>query len=142
MEKKCITCQEVKPIEQFREDIKNSTHRDRRSSYCDSCRATYQREYGIKRSAISSALIAAEKNERRCMDCNMLWPHVALDFDHVEGIKIVEISRAKRQTLSKVMAEIDKCDLICSNCHRIRTWNRAHPTQQLVNPYLMQPQLL
>ena len=43
------------------------------------------------------------------------------------GEKVAEISRLlNRGNLNLLLEEIDKCDVICANCHRIRTWNREN----------------
>jgi hypothetical protein len=44
-----------------------------------------------------------------------------MDFDHVRGTKIFEISKKPTTNKEVILAEIEKCDIICSNCHRIRT---------------------
>lgn len=50
-----------------------------------------------------------------------------MDFDHVRGGKLRDIARIVNSTNSvQVLAEeLIKCDLVCSNCHRIRTQKRA-----------------
>ncbi len=51
-----------------------------------------------------------------------------LDFDHIpgRGQKILEVSKMVRNGWSrdKVEAEISKCQLICKNCHALRTRGR------------------
>lgn len=47
-----------------------------------------------------------------------------MDFDHVRGTKKFNISDAGAKNALEVIAEIDKCDLVCANCHRIRTEER------------------
>ncbi len=55
-----------------------------------------------------------------CMDCGGRFPPVAMDFDHrLDTFKVREVSRC--QTRTQVDAEVARCDLICSNCHRVRT---------------------
>lgn len=57
-----------------------------------------------------------------CMDCGGVFPPEALDFDHRPGEpKINSISQMKDGSISKLTTELLKCDLVCSNCHRIRT---------------------
>jgi hypothetical protein len=58
-----------------------------------------------------------------CSDCDNTDPRV-LDFDHVRGVKQFDISLAVRNGYAwKVVAEeLEKCDLRCANCHRIRTY--------------------
>lgn len=48
-----------------------------------------------------------------------------MDFDHVRGVKKYNISTAifkNNYSVDRVLLEINKCDLVCSNCHRIRTF--------------------
>ncbi len=47
-----------------------------------------------------------------------------MDFDHVHGKKLFTIGSGIVRALKKVMNEIAKCDLVCANCHRVRTYKR------------------
>jgi hypothetical protein len=48
-----------------------------------------------------------------------------LDLDHRPGeIKLFDISKSTTRSLALVIAEAEKCDVVCSNCHRIRTMAR------------------
>jgi len=58
------------------------------------------------------------------MDCSGKFPVVCMDFDHVRGKKSFNISAAGPRTPESVLREIAKCDVVCSNCHRIRTQAR------------------
>jgi hypothetical protein len=51
-----------------------------------------------------------------------------MDFDHVRGEKLFDVSRMVGPGLSLelIKAEIAKCDVVCANCHRIRTFERRH----------------
>jgi hypothetical protein len=64
-----------------------------------------------------------------CVDCGGSFPRECMDFDHVpgRGEKSFNISRATADGVSikKIMTEISKCDLVCANCHRIRTASRG-----------------
>lgn len=61
-----------------------------------------------------------------CMDCRNKFPVVCMDFDHRDADdKLTEVSRLIRMgSMKKLKEEIAKCDVVCSNCHRIRTANR------------------
>ncbi len=62
-----------------------------------------------------------------CMDCKVSYPSYVMDFDHREGeIKIKEISRLLNCSKQLIDKEISKCDIVCSNCHRIRTHKRLN----------------
>ena len=65
-----------------------------------------------------------------CMECNGVFPWCVMDFDHrPEEDKSFGIATFSGQALSatniaKIEKEIAKCDIVCSNCHRIRTRDR------------------
>jgi hypothetical protein len=46
-----------------------------------------------------------------------------MDFDHARGAKVAILAklRSDKASLSKIDAEIAKCDVVCANCHRLRT---------------------
>ena len=54
-----------------------------------------------------------------CTDCKRTLHPVAMDFDHVAGEKITEISSTKCRAF--ILDELAKCELVCANCHRERT---------------------
>ena len=64
------------------------------------------------------------KLAKGCQDCGYSLHHVALDFDHVKGEKSINVCNAK--SISAAKKEIEKCEVVCSNCHRIRTFNRLN----------------
>lgn len=72
-------------------------------------------------------IIQAIKLERGCADCGYRENAVALEFDHRPGeVKSLSIGRAISQAgLDRLLAEIEKCDVVCANCHRIRSFNRG-----------------
>lgn len=61
-----------------------------------------------------------------CVDCKIVYPPCVMDFDHVKGTKSFSVSRAANAVvkLDLIKEEIAKCELVCANCHRIRTQNR------------------
>lgn len=62
---------------------------------------------------------------RPCADCGGRFPPCAMDFDHRPGeTKAFNVASITTGTRDKILSEIAKCDLVCSNCHRIRTYNR------------------
>lgn len=62
-----------------------------------------------------------------CMDCGQHfigYPGV-LDFDHLPGTtKKFILSERRRYSWAACIAEVEKCDVVCANCHRIRTMDR------------------
>lgn len=71
-------------------------------------------------------LIRQEKM-KPCKDCNTSYPYYVMQFDHTGDDKNGHIARAVSNGWSwdKIKAEIDKCDVVCANCHAIRTHIRA-----------------
>lgn len=71
-----------------------------------------------------SEWLVAQK-AKPCKDCGVQYPHYVMDFDHLDGsFKDKEVSVLVNYGWSRLKAEIEKCELVCSNCHRIRTYNR------------------
>ncbi len=66
--------------------------------------------------------IAKYKLSRGCKDCGYRKHHSALDFDHIRGVKKLNVCFAK--SISQAKIEIKKCEVVCANCHRTRTYNR------------------
>jgi hypothetical protein len=59
-----------------------------------------------------------------CSDCGLTFAPVAMDFDHVRGNKVLQISLMSHHAWERVETELSKCDLVCACCHRIRTRGR------------------
>jgi hypothetical protein len=62
-----------------------------------------------------------------CTDCGEHFEGrpECLDFDHKPGTeKIYGLANMQRRSLAAIIVEIEKCDVVCSNCHRTRTKNR------------------
>ncbi len=66
-----------------------------------------------------------------CLDCGQRFEPCQMDFDHVRGEKIREVSRMTTRAL--ILAEAAKCDIVCANCHRARTQVQAKGAARL-NP--------
>lgn len=63
---------------------------------------------------------------RPCADCGGDFPPYLMDFDHVSGDKLDDICGMRMRTVSReaISAEIEKCEVVCANCHRARTHKR------------------
>ena len=81
----------------------------------------------LARQASNKALVNTYK-EKPCMDCGQRFPPFVMDFDHVRGEKIKSVAEmCNNRPVAAILAEIEKCDLVCANCHRIRTQSRYQP---------------
>lgn len=72
------------------------------------------------------SIIRKEKS-KPCADCGGEFPFYVMDFDHREGEeKLFHVSRLVQQmNVQRLIEEIAKCDVVCSNCHRVRTYERG-----------------
>lgn len=92
-----------------------------------------QRERDRIRKEENKNKIRELKESTPCADCKLNYPYYVMQFDHVTGVKVGGIAEfvANRQ-FKKAWEEIEKCEIVCSNCHAIRTFSRqpsgpAHP---------------
>lgn len=65
-----------------------------------------------------------ESKKKPCMDCGATYHPFVMDYDHARGKKNGLVSAMGLHGWKSLKEEIAKCDLICANCHRIRTWSR------------------
>jgi hypothetical protein len=83
----------------------------------------YERGRYAERVAFVSALKAGP-----CLDCGVRYPSYVMDFDHRPGTeKAAAVGLMFGTTVERLLEEISKCDLVCSNCHRERTRQRRGP---------------
>jgi hypothetical protein len=68
------------------------------------------------------------KEKMGCLDCKVKYPHYILEFDHRPGVKKVDIVYRVLKKFGRDAAwkEVRKCDVVCSNCHKARTYLREH----------------
>jgi hypothetical protein len=66
------------------------------------------------------------RKELGCKNCGNADPRV-LDFHHRNPIdKSFNISGHISKGLSTLLKEVEKCDVMCANCHRIVEWEKEH----------------
>jgi 5-methylcytosine-specific restriction endonuclease McrA len=71
-----------------------------------------------------------------CADCGQRFHPCAMDFDHLpQYTKRMEISDMVRSKRSRgdIELELAKCELVCANCHRVRTFTRQGPVGDMSN---------
>ena len=84
-----------------------------------------QREFHRKRRAKIRQVIV-EAKARPCEDCGVEYPTCVMQFDHVRGEKKLSIGSATAliKSLIALHEEIAKCEVVCANCHALRTETR------------------
>ena len=81
--------------------------------------------YGLPDGVVSTGDCVDFLRGHPCTDCGETDP-VVLEFDHVRGTKRFEISRGiTDRSFESLMLEMAKCEVVCANCHRRRTAQRA-----------------
>ncbi len=131
--KKCTRCEENLSIDNF--PIMNKKT-GKISSMCLECKREYDREYWENNKETKSEIKNENaKNNRKskrkyivdllkkskCVDCNNSDWRV-LEFDHKDReTKSFNIADSVQYSIEKIQKEIDKCDIVCANCHNIRT---------------------
>jgi hypothetical protein len=105
------------------------TERERSQRREDAAR---RRRINIKdRYAEFARRLNAIKMDRGCADCGYRSHPAALDFDHLPGFeKRFGLARAAWFKWDDVLMEIAKCEVVCANCHRIRTAERSGHTRR------------
>lgn len=87
------------------------------------------KELVYKQKQILKTKLAQIKEASGCVDCG-ITNHIMLDFDHLKDKKY-NISRMIHDGFSwkAIKKEIEKCEVVCANCHRVRTHYRlTHKT--------------
>ena len=72
------------------------------------------------------AELLSELRDVPCADCGHRYPPHVMDFDHRDpGAKGATVTRMiGRAGTARILDEVAKCDIVCANCHRARTYNR------------------
>jgi hypothetical protein len=109
-----------------------------RHNYCRPCHAAYHREHYLANRDRYIAQAAAQKQALRlerteylieyfkthpCVDCGETDP-VVLDFDHLRDKSFHISARLITYRWQRILDEIEKCEVVCANCHRRRTAER------------------
>lgn len=107
---------------------------------CEPCRASsrnYRRQYRKNRPDVRAKekaytslymkkikeFVRSQKEGKSCMDCGVVYPYFVLQYDH-RGDDVKRFVIAAAGSIASAKKEIAKCDLVCGNCHAIRTHNR------------------
>jgi hypothetical protein len=133
--RQCGRCGETKPVESFNWRRKERGQRD---NLCRTCRALYHHEHysANKERYITQArqrkqALAIERSkwllryfeDHPCLDCGEKDP-VVLEFDHRRDKQFNIGADLPYRNWETILAEIEKCDVVCANCHRRRTAQR------------------
>lgn len=133
--KRCTRCDETMDLSMFH---RRSRSPDGRQGACKSCRAALDRE---RYATTDMRLRLRERNKERhrramealldylsdkqCVDCGCDDPQV-LEFDHLRDKRAdVSVMVGAGLAWRTILEEIGKCEVVCANCHRVRTLARV-----------------
>lgn len=139
----CGGCRESKPETEFA--FKNKVT-GTRATRCRACVRAYSavhyeanKSVYIERAKRNNKRTIARKREivaslrtQPCTDCGNCYPPVCMEFDHRQGRTItgkaspetIAMMKNDKNSVSRLEEELQKCDLVCRNCHAIRTASR------------------
>lgn len=137
--KLCSKCGERKDHSAFyrRKDRNGALY-----SRCKECQKTRTNAHYRQNTAyyVRKAAVRKERNRKAarklskelrsrspCPDCERTYPWYVMQFDHIRGEKhdnVANLVSAGRE-LHTIKTEIAKCQIVCANCHAIRTYLRA-----------------
>lgn len=71
--------------------------------------------------------LVRERKSRPCLDCGISYPYYVMDLDHRDGtVKVESVGNmVGKGRVKQFLVEIEKCDPVCANCHRERTYRRS-----------------
>jgi hypothetical protein len=141
----CGTCKTELPTTDF---AGNRTRKDGLQSHCRTCKKTIQNRWYANNKDVHGTNVRRRTKEYReiakryvvdilenssCTDCGDTRIEV-FEFDHVRGAKRANVSKmvSHGYCVDTIQTEIDKCEIVCANCHRLRTfrrhgWNKYAP---------------
>lgn len=132
MDKTCCRCKKIKSIIEFTKEV---CKKDGLCAICKECKKKAREKYNHK----NREVIRNKQKEKRkkfqewarqfkdkCSRCGETHP-ACLDFHHIEEKESSIANMINRSSLTsslkeKIIAEIKKCEVLCSNCHRKVHW--------------------
>jgi hypothetical protein len=128
--RRCGRCKKSLPVTAF------ARYGNGYQSYCRQCQKEYDAAWYQANKERRKAKVKVDREVHRewmdslkegipCTDCGRTYPTYVMEWDHLpEAIKRLVLSNARRSAFSKkrILEELEKCELVCANCHRERTF--------------------
>ena len=129
--KKCSKCHITKPYQEFGKVSKN---KDGYNGKCKLCKREYNNKFHENRSSNKKLLkyyrqkdrldeirkfLSDYLNDKVCNHCGD-GRKVVLEFHHLRD-KNFNLADATKKSIGTIIREIEKCEILCANCHRIVT---------------------
>lgn len=108
----CSKCGEEKPLSEYHKNGFDSNGNQKYRGYCKICANNIEKERYRRKKQFTESL------KESCIKCGESRPYV-LDFHHKDKTqKDFTIGQIKKGSLEILKNEIEKCVVLCSNCHR------------------------
>lgn len=114
----CTSCSVVLPLSKYKK--RGTREPGMRHTMCNRCLYVKYTRPEAERKTI---LVQAYKLEQGCADCGYDRHPAALEFDHRPGTdkKFNVMEKVGSYKIERIWEEIAKCEVVCANCHAIRT---------------------
>lgn len=137
--KQCPKCNETVPITKY---YKNKTRWDGLGTYCGKCESEGRRDYlenspAFKKDTHNKRNLLKRKHKftaiqylgGKCSDCPIVAKFddndCIFNFHHRDpNQKVFTIGTRRNRTFESLKPELDKCDLLCRNCHALRHYEQ------------------
>jgi hypothetical protein len=144
-EKKCNVCNLLKSTLEFYILKGRYTHRYF-SPDCKECRKQTVRNWRknnkeivkrmdkekLKKNKLRNKTYVNKIKDVPCKDCNKKYDFFCMEFDHCKGKKqynISDLANMNYSSLTKIKNEIEKCEVVCVACHRLRSFKNVKKYQ-------------
>ena len=140
--KLCTDCKKILPLDQF---SKNKQKKDGLNYRCKTCQRIYFKNHyqNNKQYYIDKAFeqtnkfleiiddVKQNKLKGGCSVCGAYHPAI-LDFHHIDPTKKdFTIAQSRTKSKEKFLKELDKCIVLCSNCHRVLHWRERQKNREI-----------
>jgi hypothetical protein len=118
---KCdIICANCHAVRTYSLQAERKAWRRANGTLTNTCRRIAQRQREVRRRDFILAL-----RDRPCEECDRRFPPFILQFDHRDpATKNFIVSQTWMSSEARILREAAKCDIVCPNCHRDRTFRR------------------
>lgn len=134
----CKVCETVKVLEEF---SNNPQCNFGKTHTCKECVCNRSRKHYLENTE-KKLVLANERNRRlkdkaikfmggKCTDCEGKFHRCVYDFHHTDGMKEMNPSYALTMKWERAVKELEKCVLLCANCHRMRHFKEVEENESV-----------
>jgi hypothetical protein len=134
--KKCCVCKQLKDLSDFNKRAKSKDGLQGICRQCSKERNAIWYDENAEAALIRLRQTNTVRRERNrsivrsvkdvpCTDCGLKYPYYVMHFDHLRDKKFqIGSVVGSGMPVAKMLAEMEKCEVVCANCHAERTHQR------------------